>query len=44
MLLLLLNYGVLSVLWKIDVYLISTLGNKSLFIIYLYHNHHAHKC
>ena len=31
MLLLLLNYVVLSALWKIDVYLISTLVNKSLY-------------
>jgi len=33
MLLLVLNYVVLRALWKIDVYLISTLVNKSLFII-----------
>ena len=31
MLLLLLIYGVLRALWKIDVYLISTLVNKSLY-------------
>jgi len=31
MLLLLLNYVVLMVLWKIDVHLISTLVNKSLY-------------
>jgi len=31
MLLLLLNYVVLRTLWKIDVYLISTLVNKSLY-------------
>ena len=31
MLLLLLNYVVLRVLWKIDVHLISTLVNKSLY-------------
>jgi len=31
MLLLLLNYVVLRALWKIDVYLISTLVNKSLY-------------
>jgi len=35
MLLLLLNYVVLRALWKIDVYLISTLVNKSIFIIIL---------
>ena len=33
MLLLLLIYVVLSALWKIDVYLISTLVNKSIIII-----------
>ena len=33
MLLLLLNYVVLRVLWKIDVHLISTLVNKSLYYI-----------
>jgi len=37
MLLLLLNYVVLRTLWKIDVHLISTLVNKSLFIIYFMH-------
>jgi len=31
MLFLLLNYVVLRALWKIDVYLISTLVNKSLY-------------
>jgi len=31
MLLLLLNYVVLRALWKIDVHLISTLVNKSLY-------------
>jgi len=35
MLLLLLNYIVLRALWKIDVYLISTLVNKSLYYYYL---------
>jgi len=34
MLLLLLNYVRLSALWKIDVYLISTLVNKSLYYQY----------
>ena len=33
MLLLLLNYVVLWALWKIDVHLISTLVNKSLYFI-----------
>ena len=33
MLLVLLNYVVLRVLWKIDVHLISTLVNKSLYYI-----------
>jgi len=31
MLLLLLNYVVLTAIWKIDVYLISTLVNKNLY-------------
>jgi len=35
MLLLLLNYVVLRALWEIDVYLISTLVNKSLHYYYL---------
>ena len=36
MLLLLLNYGVLRALWKIDVHLISTLVNKkSLLLLYI---------
>ena len=35
MLLLLLIYVVLRALWKIDVYLISTLVNKSLYILSL---------
>ena len=39
MLLLLLIYVVLRALWKIDVYLISTLVNKSL---YYYYNNHYH--
>jgi len=34
MLLLLLNHVVLRALWKIDVYLISTLVNKKSFIIF----------
>jgi len=34
MLLLLLNYVVLRALWKIDVHLISTLVNKSLYYYY----------
>ena len=34
MLLLLLNYLVLRALWKIDVHLISTLVNKSLYYLY----------
>ena len=38
--LLLLNYVVLRALWKIDVHLISTLVNKSL---YYYHNISTHK-
>jgi len=33
MLLLLLNYVVLRALWKIDVYLISTLVNKRLYYL-----------
>ena len=36
MLLLLLNYVVLRALWKIDVYLISALVNKSLYYYYYY--------
>jgi len=36
MLLLLLNHVVLRALCKIDVYLISTLVNKSLYFIFLY--------
>jgi len=36
MLLLLLNYVVLRALWKIDVYLISTLVNKSLYYYVLF--------
>jgi len=35
-LLLLLIYVVLSALWKIDVYLISTLVNKSLLVLLLH--------
>jgi len=35
MLLLLLNYVVLRALWKIDVYLINTVVNKSLYYYYL---------
>jgi len=38
MLLLLLNYVVLGALWKIDVHLISTLVNKSLYYYYYYYN------
>ena len=34
MLLLLLNYVLLRALWKIDVHLISTLVNKSLYYYY----------
>ena len=37
MLLLLLNYVVLRALWKIDVHLISTLVNKSLYYHYYYY-------
>ena len=37
MVLLLLNYVVLRALWKIDVHLISTLVNKSLY--YYYYSH-----
>ena len=37
MLLLLLNYVVLRVLWKINVHLISTLVNKSLYYYYYYY-------
>jgi len=37
MLLLLLNYVVLRALWKLDVYLISTLVNKSLYYYYNYY-------
>jgi len=37
MLLLLLNYVVLWALWKIDVHLISTLVNKSLYYYYYYY-------
>jgi len=36
MLLLLLIYVVLRALWKIDIYLISTLVNKSLYYYYVY--------
>ena len=36
MLLLLLNYVVLRALWKIDVHLISTLVNKSVYYYYYY--------
>jgi len=36
LLLLLLNYVVLRVLWKIDVHLISTLVNKSLYFFILF--------
>jgi len=36
MLLLLLNYVVLRALWKIDVHLISTLVNKSLYFLSLF--------
>jgi len=35
MLLLLLNYVVLRALWKLDVHLISTLVNKSLYLLLL---------
>jgi len=38
MLLLLLIYVVLRALWKIDVYLISTLVNKSLYYYYILDN------
>jgi len=38
MLLLLLNYVVLRALWKIDVHLISTLVNKSLYTIITINN------
>ena len=37
MLLLSLNYVVLRALWKIDVHLISTLVNKSLYYYYYYY-------
>ena len=37
MLLLLLNYVVLRALWKIDVYLISTLVNKYIYYYYYYY-------
>jgi len=37
MLLLLLIYVVLMALWKIDVYLISSLVNKSLYYYYYYY-------
>jgi len=37
MLLLLLNYVVLRALWTIDVHLISTLVNKSLYYYYYYY-------
>jgi len=37
MLLLLLNYFVLRALWMIDVHLISTLVNKSLYYYYYYY-------
>jgi len=36
MLLLLLNYVVMRALWKIDVYLISTLVNKKSLLLFLY--------
>ena len=39
MVLLLLNHVVLRALWKIDVYLISTLVNKSLYYYYYYYTH-----
>jgi len=35
MMVLVLNYVVLRALWKIDVYLISTLVNKSLYYYYM---------
>jgi len=38
MLLLLLNYFVLRALWKIDIQLISTLVNKSLYYIIINHS------
>ena len=37
MLLLLLNYVVLRALWKIDVHLIRTLVNKSVYYYYYYY-------
>jgi len=37
MLLLLLNFVVLRALWKIDVHLISTIVNKSLYLHYYYY-------
>ena len=40
MLLLLLNYVVLRALWKIDVHLISTLVNKSLYYVVGWFNFH----
>jgi len=33
----LLNYDLLRVLWKIDLYLISTLVNKSLYLFITFH-------
>jgi len=39
MLFLLLNHVVLRALWKIDVYLISTLVNKVFIIIIIYYTH-----
>jgi len=43
MLLLLLNYVVLRALWKIDVDLISTLVNKSIYHYY-YYSKESEKC
>ena len=39
MLLLLLNYDVLRALWKIDVNLLSTLVNKSIYYFLYYQGH-----
>ena len=43
MLLLLLFYVVLRALWKIDVYIISTLVNKNLYYYYYYYIYCARK-
>jgi len=43
MLLLLLIYVVLMALWKTDVYLISTLVNKSLYYQYYYTMEHVYE-